>query len=189
MVYQPHPLVRFDGAASVGDWVYTDDVMDALYIADFNDPSLNEELDLYIKDVKVGNQPQTQFALAVSVFPIDGMYAKVIAKHFTDMYAAFSPLSRDNPTDRAQSWKTPSYTVLDVHVGYDLPIKTGRFDVQVFANVFNVLDELYVQDASDNSPFNGYGDDPSGKNHRADDAELFLGLSRTFTVGTTVTFR
>ena len=91
-------------------------------------------------------------------------------------------------SDRKQSWKTPDYTVFDFHFGYNLPIETGRFDVQVFANVFNVFDELYIQDAADNSQYNAYTDD-GGKSHRADDAEVFLGLGRTFNIGTTITFR
>jgi hypothetical protein len=55
--------------------------------------------------------------------------------------------------------------------------------VPVFDDVYNVLDKLYVSDALDNSSYNGFDDD-----HDADDAELFLGLPRTFNLGFEVKF-
>ena len=60
------------------------------------------------------------------------------------------------------------------------------YDVTVFAHVFNVLNELYVQDATDNSRFNAYDDD--GKNHKADDAEVFLGFPTHFNIGVSLGF-
>jgi outer membrane receptor protein involved in Fe transport len=104
-----------------------------------------------------------------------------------DFYAEFDPLSRTVEGDRTQSWQIPAYTVFDLHAGYNLPIKSPRYDVQVFANVFNLLDEVYVLEAVDNSSFNAYT--ANGVNHRADDAEVFLGLPTTFNLGLTVTFR
>ena len=52
------------------------------------------------------------------------------------------------------------------------------------AHVFNALDAVYVQDATDNSQYNGYGD----KVHAAHNAEVFLGTPRYANVGITVNF-
>ena len=56
-------------------------------------------------------------------------------------------------------------------------------DVRVFVNVYNVLDEIYVQDAVDNSSFNSFDSD-----HDADDAEGFLGIPRNLNIGVELTF-
>jgi iron complex outermembrane receptor protein len=49
--------------------------------------------------------------------------------------------------------------------------------------VFNAFDEEYISDAVDNSAFNSFDDD-----HDADDAEVYLGLPRTFNIGVTVNY-
>ncbi|MCK5738324.1 hypothetical protein KAH55_04050, partial [bacterium] len=56
-------------------------------------------------------------------------------------------------------------------------------NVKIFAHVLNLLDEVYVQDAVDNSSYNGFD-----KNHTADDAEVYLGLPRTFNIGIEVAY-
>ncbi|MDZ7776661.1 MAG: hypothetical protein U5L09_14140 [Bacteroidales bacterium] len=50
-------------------------------------------------------------------------------------------------------------------------------------HIFNLLDEVYVQDATDNSRYNGFDGD-----HDADDAEVFLGLPRMINAGIRVNF-
>ena len=52
------------------------------------------------------------------------------------------------------------------------------------AHLFNALDNIYVQDAVDNSKYNGYGDNV----HAAHNAEVFLGTPRNFNVGLSVNF-
>ena len=51
-------------------------------------------------------------------------------------------------------------------------------------HMFNVLDAVYVQDAVDNSQYNGFGD----KVHAPHNAEVFLGAPRSFNVGLAVNF-
>jgi len=58
--------------------------------------------------------------------------------------------------------------------------------MQAFLHVFNALDAVYVQDAVDNSSYNGYYSNETGR-HNAMSAEVFLGSPRYFNLG--VTFR
>ena len=44
----------------------------------------------------------------------------------------------------------PSYSKVNLHINYDLPMQLAGTNVIVFAHVFNLLD-VYVQDATDNS--------------------------------------
>jgi len=189
LAYQPISLIRADIALSLGDWVYTDDVS-ASYTPDIADPATQSSVDLYLKDIKVGDAPQTQFAYALTFYPADGMYAKVTGRSYSRFFADFDPTSRTDASDRGQSWETPAYTVFDLNVGYDIPddmLGASRFNINVFANVFNVFDTMYIQDATDNSRFNAYSG--NGVNHGPDDAEIYLGLPRSFNFGTKITFR
>ena len=72
---------------------------------------------------------------------------------------------------------------LDLHASYKLPEIAG-LDLTLNAHLFNALDEVYVQDATDNSKYNGYGD----KLHLAHNAEVFLGTPRSFNLGLSVNF-
>ncbi len=175
--YQPNRFFRFDGAASVGNWEYTDDVEG--YYKDYATGGAQEDTVSYFVDgLKVGDAPQTQFALAGSVYPVRGLMGQLAVRHYRDHYADWDPFSRQDPNDRKQSWKAPSYSVIDLHAYYKLPLNVRGVNPQLFLHVFNLLDELYIQDATDNSQFNSFDQD-----HDADDAEVFFGLPRFFNLG------
>ncbi|MCY4170377.1 MAG: TonB-dependent receptor [Bacteroidetes bacterium] len=188
IAYQPSSLIRGDIALSIGDWKYTDDV-NADYTPDRSDPSTQENVTLYVKDLKVGDAPQTQIAYAISIFPTKGMYAKFTGRTYSNYYADFDPTSR---TDSEQAgvpvWQVPGYSVFDINVGYTIPLQLGPEQVRVFANIYNVFDSFYIQDATNNSRFNAFRGNGTGLN-RADDAEVFLGLPRSFNLGLQIVLR
>ncbi|KAA3612386.1 MAG: TonB-dependent receptor [Calditrichaeota bacterium] len=181
--YQPTKMFRFDGVASVGNWKLTDDVNGSY--REFTDTGqVNTPYTYYVKDLKVGDAPQTQVAIAAAVTPIKGLNARVVMKNFIDHYADWNPFDRIDETDRVQSWKAPNYNVFDFHAYYRLPMKFSGVGVQLFAHAFNILDTEYIQDATDNSDFNAFGD----KNHQADDAEVYMGIPRTINAGVKLNF-
>jgi hypothetical protein len=104
---------------------------------------------------------------------------------YDNHYADWSPDARevDGDADRAQVWKAPGYSKLDLHLAYKLPEIAG-LDLTLTGHVFNALDDVYVQDAVDNSKYNGFGD----KVHAAHNAEVFLGTPRYYNLGLTVNF-
>lgn len=181
----PINIMRFDLAMSFGNWKNISDVS-AKY-RDFSDTDNPDvEYNLYLNGLKVGDQPQTAIAATVSLFPVEGLAVSGIIRHYRDHYSAWNATDRTNPDDRGQSWKAPDYTLVDLHATYNLPIDLSGVSFQVFAHVFNLLDEIYVQDATDNSSYNGYED--NGTAHAADDAELYLGLPRSFNAGISINF-
>lgn len=183
--YQPNELFRLDAAASLGNWKYLDNVTGS-FVTDDQSNTIN--YDFYIKDLKVGDAPQTQFAYAASFFPTQGAYLRVQGKTFANYWSDYNPFGRTTETtDPIQPWKAPAYTVVDLHGSYRLgDILPAAGDLRVFVNVYNVFDEVYVQDATDDSSFNGFDDD--GDDHDADSAEVFLGLPRTFNLGFEISF-
>jgi len=186
--YQPNRFVKVDGAVSIGNWVYTNDVS-GVY-KDYSDPNATDvTYDFYVKDLKSGDAPQTQFALSGAVYPVRGLMAQLVYRYYANNYADWDPFSRTDENDRAQSWKAPSYGIMDLHASYNLPIDLKGIQLQLFAHVFNILDTKYIQDAVDNSPFNAYRVDGEIVNpHQADAAEVYFGMLRTFNVGLSLTY-
>jgi iron complex outermembrane receptor protein len=182
--WQPLRWLRFDGAASFGKWRYTKDVTgEAFQISTGTTLATNARV--YIKDLRVGDAPQSQVAYAATFYPVHGLSIKAQGRWYSRYWAEFDPADRTNPNDRGHAWKIPAYTVYDLHVTYDLPLNTRAFDVSVFAHIFNVLDETYVSDATDNSGFEAISSAPS---HSAQRAEVFLGPPLAWNIGVKVSF-
>lgn len=191
--WKPNRLIRVDGAASFGDWKFTDDTEVVITENDANGQVVDRFTEtLYIKDLKVGDAPQTQFFLSATLTPSSNITIKADYRFYTNFYSDFNPIGRTaledangdgNANERPQAWEVPSYGVVDLHAFYTVPTKNSGFTLQVFAHVFNALDNLYIQDSGDNSAFNSYDDD-----HDADDAEVFFGLPRNFNAGIQINF-
>ncbi|HEX2984703.1 MAG TPA: TonB-dependent receptor, partial [Ignavibacteriales bacterium] len=184
--YQPINLFKIDASASLGNWVYVDDAQ--FKIKDYRDVTPDSTLNFYIKDLKVGDAPQTQFTLGGTIFPVNGLSFQAIYKFYANNYSSWDPFGRESKDDRTQSWKAPNYGVLDLHLFYDLPVNLSGVTFQLFAHVFNTLDTEYIQDAVDNSSFNAYTAGGNGKHHTADDAEVYFGLPRSFNLGVSVAY-
>ena len=181
--YRPIRLVGVGGIASFANWVYLNDV--SAQIKTYDGGITSVDVDLYTKDLKVGDAPQTQFAAWLDIFPVTGLKLQVIFRHNSNHYADFNPADRDDATDKAQVWKTPSYSVVDFHANYTLPLK-GKLGVDLFVHVFNLLDTFYIQDAVDNSAYNGYYGYDNRFSHTVNSAEVYLGLPFNFNAGVKV---
>ncbi len=169
-------------AGSINNWTYTSDVT-GVY-KDYEGGGEEEvEYNYYVRDLKVGDAPQTQGILGITVYPVKQWRFQILLRNYMDHYADWDPFSRTDPDDRMQVWKAPAFTVVDLHTSYDIPLD-GDLQLQLFGHVFNVFDNVYVQDAVDNSRYNSYSNDEGIVNpHSADAAEVFLGLPFHFNVG------
>jgi len=184
--YRPVRVVGVGGIASFANWVYLNDVNATIQTYDEGSMDYVEiPVDLYVKDLKVGDAPQTQFAAWVDIFPVDGLKVQIIFRHNANHYAQFEPTSRTDETDREQVWKTPSYSVLDAHINYTLPLK-GKLGIDLFAHFFNLTDAMYIQDAVDNSSYNGFYGYDNRFSHTVNSAEVYLGLPFNFNAGVKV---
>ncbi|MCF7823637.1 MAG: TonB-dependent receptor [Candidatus Marinimicrobia bacterium] len=198
IAYRPINLVRLDAALSIGDWKYASDATGA-YKDQVNNTTT--EYEYAVEGLMVGDQPQTSYALGLSVFPVKGLTLRGTMFMYDNFYANWDPESRQiddadddgvisqterDAADREQSWMVPGYSKIDLHATYDLPVSIAGFRAQVFFHMFNALDEIYISDALDNSPYNAYTAD--GVNHKADDAEVYLGSPRRMNLGLTVSF-
>ena len=192
--YQPAEFMRFDGALSYGDWKHTDDITGSYTNEDLKSETLSYTF--FVDGLYVGDAPQFQVAYALSLFPSGGLYLQLVGKTFGKHYANWDPFSRTNVQDAGiQSWRPPGYTVFDFHASYRLSDEMSApfgGNVKLFIHGFNIMDAIYIQDATDNSGFNGYFDSVEstrGPNesrlgsHKADDAEVYLGYPRSVNFG------
>ena len=188
--YQLHDFVRFDGAMSWGDWKHTNNP--AGNIRPDEDRDAIVDYTFYLEGLYVGDAPQMQLAYALSAFPAGGLYAQLVGRSYGKHYANYGPYDRtgENTGEILQSWRAPGYTVFDFHASYKLSDEMAApfgGKVKLFMHGFNILNSIYIQDAIDNSPFNGYWDEAEAQarrlSHQADDAEVFLGYPRSFNFG------
>jgi opacity protein-like surface antigen len=180
---QPSDYFRLDGAASLGKWMNTNNPT-ALY-KEYGNPDADTTINIYTKDLRTGDAPQTQFALAGTVFPVRGLYLTVTFRHYANYWSDWNVSSRTDPDDVAQSWKIPAYSIWDLHAGYALPMKS-KTGVEIFGHIFNLFNQVYISDATDNSEYNAYSD---GLSHTASRAEVYMGLPFSFNLGVKISIR
>jgi len=188
-----HPMVDLDLAFSKGKWEFAGDADGSYEEQEFNEDGevigmMSTDYSYALNGLMVGDQPQTAYVGGLTLKPLKGLNIQGLYRMYDDNYADWSPDSREivnGEADREQVWKAPGYGRLDFHASYQLPSNlTGGYGVTISAHIFNALDEVYVQDAVDNSQYNGYGD----KMHLAHNAEVFLGTPRYANVGISVNF-
>ena len=185
-----HEMVDLDVAFSKGDWYFDGDAVGDYTEMEYNDDGqiigqTSTEYQYALNNLKVGDMPQTSYVGGLTLKPIKGLSLQGLYRWYDDHYADWSPDSREveGDADREQVWKTPSYGKLDIHLSYKLPEIAG-LDMTISGHVFNALDDVFIQDAVDNSRYNGYGD----KVHAAHNAEVFLGTPRSYNLGLSVNF-
>jgi hypothetical protein len=185
-----HDMVDLDVALSKGKWNFDGDAKGDYQEMEYNEEGqvvgqMTTEYTYALDGLMVGDMPQTAYVGGLTLKPVKGLSIQGLYRMYADNYADWSPDSRevDGDEDRAQVWKAPDYSKLDLHLSYKLPQIAG-YDLTLSGHVFNALDDVYVQDAVDNSKYNGYGD----KLHLAHNAEVFLGTPRHYNIGLSVNF-
>jgi outer membrane receptor protein involved in Fe transport len=170
--YKPIKQLEFDGVLSFGDWKYTSG--GTVYSYDQNNV-LQGSLEYSAKGVHVGNAAQTQASLGVRIMPFKGLYIKPRITRFDKYYATFNAVDLTDANKNRDSWKLPSYNLLDLSLGYEIPVK-GIIKVNLYGTVNNVLNTMYISDAQGSGGFN------------AASAFVYFGIGRTFVFGTKLTF-
>ena len=185
-----HDMVDLDLILSKGEWMFDGDAKgdytEMMYDENGNvTGTTSTEYNYALNGLMVGDMPQTAYIGGLTIKPIAGLSIQGLYKMYDKNFADWSPDSRevDGDEDRAQVWEAPGYSKLDLHLSYKLPEIAG-LDMTLHGHVFNALDDVFVQDAVDNSKYNGYGE----KLHLAHNAEVFLGTPRYYNLGLTVNF-
>ncbi len=149
--------------ASIGDWQWKNDVTAILY----NDNNVDvDTVNVYADGLYVGDAPQTQLGVYSNfrIFRHFNFSANFL--YYDRLYADFDPSTRNNPDDRNQPYRIPSYAVLDLHLGYGFRV----FGKSAYGNIscFNALNRDYIVRGED------------GTNHDLDSFRGFWSFPRVF---------
>lgn len=133
--------------ASLGDWTWNSS--ETFYV-----PELDYSFTFDAKGVHVGDAAQTMINASLRYEPFKRFYIKAQYQWFDRYYANFSPFSLQGANAGRESWKIPSYGLLNAFVGYSHKIKK----VNLFFNgsVSNLLNSKYIADATSNFYGNGF---------------------------------
>ena len=179
---QLNSMFRLDVGLGLGNWRFTDDASGT-----YRDGSDEVTYSYALKDLPVGDMPQTNLLLGLTVKPVEGATVQILHKTYMSHYSDWGLSSREygdgDTPNRANPWQAPDYSVMDIHASYDLPFEFRGANPALTLHVFNALGADYIQDAVDNSRYNGWDSSSS-----AEDAEVFFGLPTSFNLGLRVNF-
>ena len=168
--YRPFERLEFSGMASIGDWTWQDDVTG---VEIYNEAQeLQEIINIYIADLKVGDAAQTSFGLGLEFEALENVNFRANYNYYDNFYADYNPVTRTSETV-GQAWETPAYGLLDLGITYAFDF--GGFETVFNANLNNALDTEYIADARD-----------SGGSF--EEATVWYGFGRTFNIGAKINF-
>ena len=178
--------LTLEGLLSLGDWIWKSG--DSIVFYDENNnigvdafgDTVNVVFDA--EEVHVGDAAQTQFGLSIRYEPINNAYFKIRGIYFDDYYADFDPLTLTEGDKGRESWKIPSYKLLDLHCGYKFKL-SDKHKLDFRVSILNLLNEKYISDAQNNDPYNANYQDFDAKS-----AGVFFGLGRRFNMSVKFSF-
>jgi iron complex outermembrane receptor protein len=165
-IYKILPNLDFEGLASLGDWITTSGSLVTIYD---QDDQIVGQVDFSAKNVHVGDAAQIQLGSSLRYEIIKDLYIKFRYTYFDKNYANFDPVGLIGKNKDRESWKMPSYGLLDFNFGYD--IKLWKFKATINGGVMNVLNAIYITDAQNGVNFDGAT------------STVFVGMGRRFNIG------
>ena len=171
--------ISLEFLSSVGDWRWTSG--DTIRSYDDNNQLIG--LDYFdASGVHVGDAAQLQLGSSLRYQYNKNTYVKLKAMRFDNHYADFNPFDLQGEDVGRDSWKTPAYSLLDLHGGYRFRYAGVHFDFKI--NVLNVLNTIYISDALNNDSY------ISGNkfNFDAASASVFMGMGRRLTSSLKILF-
>ena len=145
--------VTIGGLFAIGDWKYTNDP-----IADLYDDQTQEKIGegtLYLKDLKVPNQPQSQFGLNAYFRIAKRIDLGAQYLYYANLYSQYTLEDRTDPNDREQSWRLPNYGVVNARFGWKFQF--AGLDSQFQVNCYNVFNTTALVEAEDKGVENDDG--------------------------------
>jgi hypothetical protein len=96
----------------------------------------------------VGDAAQTAFSAAVRYEPLKNMYLRIQGQFFDRYYSDFDPFTLKGINARRESWKMPSYYLINLFAGYKVEFK--KTALLLNGSITNLLNSVYIADARNN---------------------------------------
>jgi iron complex outermembrane receptor protein len=133
------PKLSFDFMFSIGNWIWNSSK--TVFIPQYD--SLEFTFDA--KGVHVGDAAQTALAASLRYEPFKNAYIKIQGQYFDRYYANFDPFSLQGVNGGRDSWKIPSYSLINLFAGY----RYKQFSAG--AAITNLLNTSFISDATNNA--------------------------------------
>ena len=170
-IYKILPNLDFECLASIGDWrTISGNVVN---IVD-QDNNIVGSVDFSAKNVHVGDAAQLQLGSSLRYEIIKNLYVKLRYTYFDKNYANFDPVNLVGTNKDRESWKMPSYGLLDLNFGYD--ITSEKMNFTFTGGMMNIANTIYISDAQNGANFDGAT------------STVFVGMGRRFSMGLKVGF-
>lgn len=189
MAFEISPRLTIEGIVSIGDWIWNSVDSVQLYYDDGSPVRDPEDGSLFIvpydaEGVHVGNAAQFQFGNMFRYEWKNGAYLKARYTWFDRQYAEFDPFSLKGENAGRQSWLAPGYVLTEIHAGY--PVKFEKIRLDIRASILNVLNAMYITDATNNDDRATYTS--REESFDANSASVFVGQGRRFNLSITFNY-
>ena len=137
------------------------------------DKYTNEDLGgytIYCNGLHVGDAPQTQFGAQLEFKLPKGFSIRTNWQCNARMYADFEPKNRTSQSDKSDSYRIPTYHLLDASANWEGNVTKG-IRLNIFATGTNLTDAKYIERGTD------------GANHDLDSFRGYWGVARTLSIG------
>ena len=116
-------------------------------------------VNVFADGLHVGDAPQTQLGASIRLSLNPGLDLHADWSWNDRYWADFDPVTRTDPDDRADSYRIPSYHLLNAGVRWTGNIR--KLGIVLFLNVNNITDARYIERSKDGSAhdrdsFTGY---------------------------------
>ena len=174
-IYKILPNLDFEGLVSLGDWKTITSSKDSTLVNIIdNDNIIVTSFYFGADNVHVGDAAQVQLGTSLRYEIIKNLYVKLRFTYFDKNYANFDPLALTGKNINRESWKMPSYGLLDLNFGYDITYEKMNFTFT--GGIMNIANTFYISDAQNGANFNGAT------------STVFVGMGRRFSMGLKVGF-
>jgi len=101
------------------------------------------------KGVHVGDAAQTAFSAAIRYEPMKNLYFRLQGQFFDRYYANFDPFTLQGLDGGRESWKMPSYYLINLFAGYKVEFKNSALLFN--GSITNLLNSVFIADATNNA--------------------------------------
>jgi len=185
---KPVKNLEIHGMASLGDYTWQNNATGYLYDSQGQPvdvqgnvvPMLSAQqgsVNVNLKGIKDGNSAQTTAALGFDYQILNGFRVGLESNYFGRNYSYFNISSVGTSlavANFSQPWMIPDAVTVDFNASYRF--KIGTYDATFTGNIFNLLDQEYITDATD------------GADHTWKTAQVFYGFGRTWSTTLKIKF-
>ncbi|MBI9038726.1 MAG: TonB-dependent receptor [Bacteroidales bacterium] len=156
---------------SFGDWKWKNNVIAHLYN---NDNVIVDTVKVYADGLFVGDSPQTQIGLFTKYNFSENLFIKADWVYYDRLYADFNPATRNVENNNTQSYKIPSYSLLNIYLNHSFSILNTKANANI--SCFNLFNNVHIIRGED------------GAKHNLEDFRGFWSFGRTFNFSLSIFF-